>query len=114
MIAISISFGMIIWITDIGDFWYIYIIIGVSFVFSIVPLIIRYFRSRNEMETVSGAQPYQSYSDQSNIYQPMNQPHTSGPYAPETTKNPTFCTYCGAGLKPDVSFCENCGKAIGK
>ncbi len=111
----AITFGMIFWLTGLGEeYWYLFIIVGISFVFSLVPLIIRFFKSKSKIDANTGFQPYQPNSSQPNIIVPMNHSQSQETYQPVSNHKLAYCTYCGGRVKPNNSFCENCGKAIGK
>jgi uncharacterized membrane protein len=50
---------------------------------------------------------------------PQQQPYTSQPYGytppptqPPTGQTQTYCSNCGAPLKPQATFCSNCGKKV--
>jgi uncharacterized membrane protein len=50
---------------------------------------------------------------------PQQQPYTPEPYGntspstqPSTVQSQTYCSNCGAPLKPQSAFCPNCGKKV--
>lgn len=43
---------------------------------------------------------------------PLAPERFSSPQFTKSTKKPSFCPYCGTGLKQDFEFCPQCGKDI--
>ncbi|MCE7741709.1 MAG: DUF2244 domain-containing protein [Candidatus Heimdallarchaeota archaeon] len=110
----SIAIGIVVWILGPDDFWFVFAAIGAGLIFAVGPLIFKYNRAKKEDASRPADQPYRSYAPESNIYQPVKEPQTPETYTPETTQTPAFCTYCGVSAKPGHTYCDNCGKALGK